>query len=94
MKFLGNVALFASIVSAASMGKRATPLDVQIEQVGNSGLKATITNTGAEDLKVLKTGTLLDSAPVEKVQVFQGSKLPYFQRIYAIVPNLRSRTCG
>jgi hypothetical protein len=25
-------------------------------------------------LKVLKTGTILDSAPVEKVQVFQGSK--------------------
>lgn len=74
MKFLGNVALLASLASAASMGKRASPLDVQIEKVGNSGLKATITNTGAEDLKVLKTGTILDSAPVEKVQVFQGSK--------------------
>ncbi|KAI3320194.1 neutral protease 2-like protein [Xylariaceae sp. AK1471] len=81
MKFLGNIALLASLVSAASMGKRASPLDVQIEQVGNSGLKATITNTGAEDLKVLKTGTILDSAPVEKVQVFQGSNQVDFQGI-------------
>ncbi|KAI3333921.1 neutral protease 2-like protein [Ustulina deusta] len=81
MKFLGNIALLASLASAASMGKRATPLDVQIEQVGNSGLKATITNTGAEDLKVLKTGTILDSAPVEKVQVFQGSSKLGFEGI-------------
>lgn len=74
MMFLGNVALLASLASAASMGKRAAPLNVQLEQVGNSGVKATITNTGAEDLKVLKVGTILDSAPVEKVQVFHGSK--------------------
>lgn len=89
MKFLGNVALLASLASAASLGKRASPLDVQIEQVGNSGLKATITNTGAEDLKVLKTGTILDSAPVEKVQVFQGNSKLDFQGI-----RLRVSTAG
>ncbi|GAP88410.1 putative deuterolysin metalloprotease [Rosellinia necatrix] len=89
MKFLGNVALLASLASAASMGKRASPLDVQIEQVGNSGLKATITNTGATDLKVLKTGTILDSAPVEKVQVFQGSNKVNFDGI-----RLRVSTAG
>ncbi|KAI1815911.1 neutral protease 2-like protein [Poronia punctata] len=76
MKFLGTAALFASIVSAAS-----SPLDVQIKQVGNSGLKATITNTGSEDLKVLKTGTILDSAPVEKVHVFKGESKVGFQGI-------------
>ncbi|KAI0392270.1 neutral protease 2-like protein [Xylariaceae sp. FL0594] len=81
MKFLGNVALFTSIVSAASLGKSTGPLAVQIEKVGNSGLKATITNTGSEALKVLKTGTILDSAPVEKVQVFQGSNKVDFQGI-------------
>lgn len=81
MKFLGNIALLASVASAASMGKRASPLNVEIEQVGNSGLKATFTNTGAEDLKVLKTGTILDSAPVEKVQVFQGKNKVDFQGI-------------
>ncbi|KAI1175893.1 neutral protease 2-like protein [Nemania sp. FL0916] len=87
MKFLGNVALLASLASAASMGKRASPLDVQISQVGNSGLKATITNTGAEDLKVLKTGTLLDSAPIEKVQVFHGSNRLDFQGVRLRVSN-------
>ncbi|KAI0459187.1 neutral protease 2-like protein [Xylaria acuta] len=87
MKFLGNIALLASLASAASMGKRASPLDVQIEKVGNSGLKATITNTGAEDLKVLKTGTILDSAPVEKVQVFQGSSRLDFQGVRLRISN-------
>lgn len=86
MKFLGNVALLASLASAASM-KRASPLDVQIEQVGNSGLKATITNTGAEDLKVLKTGTILDSAPVEKVHVFQGNNKVDFDGIRLRIAN-------
>ncbi|KAI0434168.1 neutral protease 2-like protein [Xylaria sp. FL1042] len=81
MKFLGNVALLASLASAASLGKRAAPLDVQLEQVGNSAIKATITNTGAEDLKVLKTGTILDSAPVEKVQVFKDSNKLGFEGI-------------
>ncbi|KAI0540294.1 neutral protease 2-like protein [Xylaria digitata] len=89
MKFLGNVALLASLASAASMGKRASPLDVQIEQVGNSGLKATIINTGAEDLKVLRIGTILDSTPIEKVQVFQGSNKLDFQGV-----RLRISTAG
>ncbi|KAI1118419.1 neutral protease 2-like protein [Nemania sp. NC0429] len=87
MKFLGNVALLASLASAASMGKRTAPLNVQLEQVGNSGVKATITNTGAEDLKVLKVGTLLDSAPVEKVQVFHGSNRLDFQGIRLRIAN-------
>ncbi|RWA13945.1 hypothetical protein EKO27_g1141 [Xylaria grammica] len=87
MKFLGNIALLASLASAASMGKRASPLDVQIEQVSNSGLKASITNTGAEDLKVLKTGTILDSAPVEKIQVFHGSSKLDFMGIRLRVSN-------
>lgn len=74
MKFLGNIALLASLASAASMRKSAEPLNVQIEQIGNSVVKATITNTGADALKLLKVGSILDSAPVEKVKVFQGSK--------------------
>ncbi|KAI2633438.1 neutral protease 2-like protein [Xylaria nigripes] len=72
MKFIGKLALLASLASAASIGKRSSPLDVQIEQVGNSGVKATIKNSGSEDLKLLKTGSILDSAPVEKIRVYQG----------------------
>ncbi|KAI1355529.1 neutral protease [Xylaria sp. FL0043] len=74
MKFLAGATLLASVASAASIenAKRASPLDVKIEMVGNSGIKASITNTGATDLKVLKTGTLLDKAATEKVNIYQG----------------------
>ncbi len=77
MKFLAGATFLASVASAASINnaKRASPLDVKIEMVGNSGIKASITNTGASDLKVFKTGTLLDKAATEKVKVYQGSKL-------------------
>ncbi|KAI0016258.1 neutral protease 2-like protein [Xylariomycetidae sp. FL0641] len=82
MKFLSSFTLLASMASAASVGsKRATPLDVQLEMVGNSQVKATITNNGAEALKVLKAGSILDNAPVEKVQVFQGSNKVNFDGI-------------
>ncbi|RYC62585.1 hypothetical protein CHU98_g3629 [Xylaria longipes] len=74
MKFLAGATLLASVASAASIdnAKRNSPLDVKIEMVGNSGIKASITNTGASDLKVFKTGTLLDKAATEKVNVYQG----------------------
>ncbi|CAJ2505865.1 Uu.00g132590.m01.CDS01 [Anthostomella pinea] len=88
MKFLGSVTLLASLASAASM-KRASPLNVQLEMVGNSAVKASVTNTGADALKVLKTGTILDKAPVEKVQVFQGSEQVGFEGI-----RLRLTTTG
>ncbi|KAI0411750.1 neutral protease [Xylaria grammica] len=74
MKFLAGAALLASVASAASIdnAKGASPLDVKIEMVGNSAVKASITNTGSSDLKVFKTGSLLDKAATEKVKVYQG----------------------
>ncbi|KAI1850876.1 hypothetical protein JX265_004930 [Neoarthrinium moseri] len=72
MKFLAGVSLLASLVSAASLARRAEPLDVQLQMVGNTAVKATIKNTGSDSLKVFKTGSFLDSSPVEKVQVFKG----------------------
>ncbi|KAI1334113.1 neutral protease 2-like protein [Xylariaceae sp. FL0016] len=78
MKFLSSFALLAPLASAASINKRASPLDVQLEMTGNTGVKATIANTGAESLKVFKSGSILDTAPVEKVQVFQsGDKVAF-----------------
>lgn len=75
MKFLSNLSLFASLASAASIARRDAPLNVQLEMISNTGVQATITNTGNEDLKIFKTGTFLDNSPVEKVQVFKGGKL-------------------
>ncbi|KAI1434759.1 neutral protease 2-like protein [Xylaria sp. CBS 124048] len=89
MRFFGTIALLTSLAGAASLGKRDSPLDVHIEQVGNSGVKATITNSGSEDLKLLKTGSILDSAPVEKVRVFQGNNKLDFQGV-----RLRISTAG
>lgn len=70
-------ATLASLVSAASidLAKRESALDVKLEMTGNTAVTAKITNTGSSDLKVMKTGSFLDDAAVEKVQVFQGSKL-------------------
>ncbi|KAI0397188.1 neutral protease [Xylariaceae sp. FL0594] len=82
MKFSTAVSALASVASAASISipkaSQASPLDVRIKMVSNTGIKATITNTGSEDLKVFKTGTFLDKAPTEKVRVAQGnSSVPF-----------------
>ncbi|KAJ0338723.1 hypothetical protein COL922a_005314 [Colletotrichum nupharicola] len=81
MKFSLGVSLLATLASAVSvdMAKRDTsPLDVKLETVGNSGVKAVLTNTGDSALKLFKTGTILDTAPVEKVEVFaSGNKVEF-----------------
>ncbi|KAI0441042.1 neutral protease [Xylaria telfairii] len=80
MKFAAAVSALATMASAASISivKPISPLDVKIEMVGNTGVKASITNKGTEDLKVFKTGSFLDKRPTEKVKVTQGkSKVPF-----------------
>lgn len=75
MKFVPFVALASMALAAPSSEKRDdSPLDIKIEMVGNSEVKATIVNTGSSNLKVLKTGSILDSAPVEKARVFKDCK--------------------
>jgi hypothetical protein len=75
MKFFA-VAAVASLANAVSLdfAKRDSALDVKLELTGNTAVKAVITNTGSEDLKVLKTGSFLDSAAVEKAEVYQGCR--------------------
>lgn len=66
---------FSSLALGATVNvqKRESPLKVTIESVGNSGVKASLTNTGSEDLKLLKTGTILDSKAIEKAEIYSGS---------------------
>ena len=72
MKFLAGLAM-ATLAAAAPGFKRApTPLEVQIERVGNSGIKAVVTNNGQKTLRLLKDGSFLDPAAVEHAHVFQG----------------------
>ncbi|KAF2193005.1 neutral protease 2-like protein [Zopfia rhizophila CBS 207.26] len=82
MKFL-SIAALATLASAVSVDltKRETPLDVKLEMVGNTAVKASIKNTGTTDLKVFKTGTFLDDSAVEKVEVFRGDSQVAFDGI-------------
>ncbi|ETS73211.1 Neutral protease 2 [Pestalotiopsis fici W106-1] len=88
MKFLAGLSALATLATAATM-KRDSPLDVKLESIGNTGLQATVTNTGNDALKIFKTGSLFDSAPVEKVQVFKGDSQVDFAGI-----RLRITTAG
>ncbi|RYP77822.1 hypothetical protein DL771_000919 [Monosporascus sp. 5C6A] len=83
MKVLTGVSLLASLASAVSvdLGKRDSPLDVKLEMVGNTAVKASITNNGETDLKLFKTGSFLDEAAVEKVDVFQANSKLAFEGI-------------
>ncbi|KAJ8110426.1 hypothetical protein ONZ43_g5872 [Nemania bipapillata] len=83
MKLIAAVSALTTAASAATIGvnKPVSPLDVKIEMVGNTGVKASITNTGLEDLKVFKTGTFLDKRPTEKVKVTQGKSRVTFSGI-------------
>lgn len=51
-----------------------SPLAVTLNAGGNGLVEATITNLGSEDLNLLKYGSLLDSAPVQKLNVFAQSQ--------------------
>ncbi|KAI0178115.1 Deuterolysin metalloprotease family-domain-containing protein [Pestalotiopsis sp. NC0098] len=96
MKAAAVVSCLATLANAAvvSLDKRtassASPLDVKIEHVGNSEVKATITNTGTSSLRVLKAGSLFDESPVEKTKVSQGASKVAFTglRLYVHTEDL------
>ncbi|KAF5518812.1 Neutral protease 2-like protein [Colletotrichum aenigma] len=76
MKAATVVSCLAALANGAAINlarRDASPLDVKIEQVGNSELKATITNTGSSPLRVLKTGSILDDTPIERAQFSTAS---------------------
>lgn len=73
MKFISGLLALAALASAAP-GKAPTPLDIKLESAGNAEIKAVITNTGKNNLKIFKTGTILDSSPIEKVKISSGGK--------------------
>jgi len=66
------VSALAAVASCASveLDKRASPLDVKIEMVGNSLVRASVTNTGGSALKLFKTGSILGGDVVEKTEIF------------------------
>lgn len=78
MKFAFGLAVLASLAAGApsNVALRApTSLEVMIEMAGNSLVKATFTNNGQDNLRLLKTATILDSIPVKKADVLSGGKI-------------------
>lgn len=78
MTILLGLSMLVSVlaVSIPDNRRRTTPLEVTVESVGNSALKASITNTGSEPLRLLKTGSILDSAAIERAEIYSGCKYP------------------
>ncbi|KAL8915285.1 MAG: hypothetical protein Q9172_006903 [Xanthocarpia lactea] len=56
---------------AVDLEKRASDVDVTLSSLGGTVVKASIKNNAKETLKFLKSGTFLDSGPVEKATVFK-----------------------
>ncbi|KAG6008156.1 hypothetical protein E4U21_004913 [Claviceps maximensis] len=77
MKFIVSVATLASLAAATPQAE--TPLDVKLEMAGNSAVRAVITNNGKTNLKIFKTGTLLDTAAIQKAQITRedGKKVDF-----------------
>ena len=77
MKFVTILSFAVSALAVAvDVNKRDSPLSVKLEQSSDAGMKATVTNTGSSDVKVMKAGSLLDTSLIEKTQVFQNGELP------------------
>jgi hypothetical protein len=60
--------------SAMSQKLNHDGLDIKIVAVGNTEIKAVITNKGLTGLRLLKEGTILDRMPVEKFHVHAVGK--------------------
>lgn len=76
MKFITSLPYLAALANALAVdiSKRDSPINVEIEMISNSQVKAKITNTGNEALNVFKTGSILDQLPTEKTVVSVGGK--------------------
>lgn len=78
MKFTAlSVAAMAAVVSSTAIDitKRDTPLSVTLTPLGNSKVKASVTNTGVEGYNVFYKGSFLDNeAPVDKLEVTSAGK--------------------
>ncbi|CAL8584866.1 hypothetical protein XPA_010449 [Xanthoria parietina] len=69
----GLVALLPLVSSfAVDLEKRASDVVVTLSSAGGSVVKASIKNNADTTLKFLKSGTFLDSAPVDRATVFKN----------------------
>lgn len=57
------------------------PLSIYLEREGNTKIMAKISNTKDKDIRLLKTGTFLDKAPVMRLNVVHAGKSSLFPHI-------------
>ncbi|CAN8099697.1 unnamed protein product [Discula destructiva] len=94
MKFFLGI-LFWSCAQAVRFNKarlpQDSPLEVTVEPAGNSALKASITNTGSEPIRLLKAGSILDDRAIERAEIYSGSDKLAFEgiRLAIMQSNLR-----
>ncbi|KAL5043365.1 Deuterolysin metalloprotease family-domain-containing protein [Aspergillus fruticulosus] len=74
----GKPILLPRLVQEASQDVAEHSFDVTLESLGNSTVKAEVTNTGSEGLRLVQRGGILDQFPTKKVNVKGGDSDPKF----------------
>lgn len=69
-------ALMAAPLLASALphqsNRRSEGLSVELSQASETEVKAVVSNTGAETLHLFTSGTILDNAPVQQLDVTQN----------------------
>ncbi|KAI4188547.1 MAG: hypothetical protein L6R41_002062 [Letrouitia leprolyta] len=74
----GLITLLPFVSSVAIDLEKRADVAVTLSSAGGSAVKASIKNNAGETFKFLKSGTFLDTAPVEKATVFKdGAAVPF-----------------
>jgi Deuterolysin metalloprotease (M35) family len=88
-----GLAAFLGLAASKAIHQHAPGIEVKLHGAGNSAIKATIKNTGSKPLRLLKEGTIFDSAPVQKVHVkSQGEECSTGAKSYCHTHNLYFKT--
>ncbi|KAL4997977.1 Deuterolysin metalloprotease family-domain-containing protein [Aspergillus recurvatus] len=74
----GKPILLPRLAQEAPQDVAEHSFDVTIESLGNSTVKAEVTNTGSEGLRLVQRGGILDQFPTKKVNVKGGESDPKF----------------
>ncbi|KAL2871014.1 Deuterolysin metalloprotease family-domain-containing protein [Aspergillus lucknowensis] len=74
----GKPILIPRLAQEASQDDAQTLFDVTLEFLGNTSVKADITNVGAQGLRLVQRGGILDHVPTKKVIVKGGDSDPVF----------------
>lgn len=76
-------AALASLVSSTAIEftKRDSSLQVELTPVGNSKVKASVTNVGSQGYNLLYKGSFLDEAPVDKLTVSSAANKAEFKGV-------------